>query len=227
MSIWNVSRCVSLVDFCFITIFYDPPTHTSLPPTLNGHPSFWPLEMKWATLTGIIPSEKNTKRCTKPTWHSIWLCQRWPFSPPDIIPKLCISSREVRINYPQCYQCHYLWNLSGSITTVDGRTAVLTDGDEVTCTDATFIQNHDGFYSNEVTVKHASRIWYPDGRVTLIVHFNTTVTCSNRTVRKSIIRIYYTFVNVFGRHVHIFYFGPTGTPILDFWCRFLWVSKPE
>ena len=34
------------------------------------------------------------------------------------------------------------------------------------------------------------------------------------------------FLFKFGGHIHIFYFGATGTPALDFWWRLLWVSKP-
>ena len=31
----------------------------------------------------------------------------------------------------------------------------------------------------------------------------------------------------FDGHIHMSYFGATGTPVLDFWWRLLWVSKPE
>ena len=35
------------------------------------------------------------------------------------------------------------------------------------------------------------------------------------------------FFKVFGGHVHMSFLGATGTPVLDFWWRLLWVSKPE
>ena len=39
----------------------------------------------------------------------------------------------------------------------------------------------------------------------------------------------YTFFQkvFFVGHIHMSYFGATGTPVLDFWWRLLWVSKPE
>ena len=36
---------------------------------------------------------------------------------------------------------------------------------------------------------------------------------------------FFFFKNVFGGHMS--FFGATGTPVLDFWWRLLWVSKPE
>ena len=38
---------------------------------------------------------------------------------------------------------------------------------------------------------------------------------------------YFFFKKVFGGHIHISFFGATGTPVLNFWWRLLWVSKPE
>ena len=34
-------------------------------------------------------------------------------------------------------------------------------------------------------------------------------------------------LKIFGRHIHMFYFGATGTPVLDFLWHLLWVSKLE
>ena len=39
---------------------------------------------------------------------------------------------------------------------------------------------------------------------------------------------FFFFLNsFFVGHIHMSYFGATGTPVLDFWWRLLWVSKPE
>ena len=37
----------------------------------------------------------------------------------------------------------------------------------------------------------------------------------------------WTFVHFLFFVAHMSYFGATGTPVLDFWWRLLWVSKPE
>ena len=38
---------------------------------------------------------------------------------------------------------------------------------------------------------------------------------------------FFFFLNNFGGHIHMSYFGATDTPVLDFWWRLLWVSKAE
>ena len=35
------------------------------------------------------------------------------------------------------------------------------------------------------------------------------------------------FLSLFVGHIHMSYFGATGTPVLDFWWCLFWVSKPE
>ena len=35
------------------------------------------------------------------------------------------------------------------------------------------------------------------------------------------------FLSIFVGPIHMSYFGGTGTPVLDFWWHFPWVSKPE
>ena len=37
---------------------------------------------------------------------------------------------------------------------------------------------------------------------------------------------FFFFLSFFVGHIHMSYFGATGTPVLDFWWRLLWVSKP-
>ena len=38
---------------------------------------------------------------------------------------------------------------------------------------------------------------------------------------------YFCLQCFFGTHIHMSYFGATGTPVLDFWWRLFWVSKPK
>ena len=39
--------------------------------------------------------------------------------------------------------------------------------------------------------------------------------------------LFHCFFKAFGGHIHMSYFGATGTPVLDFFWRLLWVSKPK
>ena len=38
---------------------------------------------------------------------------------------------------------------------------------------------------------------------------------------------FFLFFSFFVGHIHMSFFGATGTPVLDFWWRLLWVSMPE
>ena len=54
-----------------------------------------------------------------------------------------------------------------------------------------------------------------------------TVSCGNITPSFSNSKLYVLFFLFFFWRTHVSFFGPTGTPVLDFWWRLLWVLKPE
>ena len=57
----------------------------------------------------------------------------------------------------------------------------------------------------------------------LFCHFRYIMKFSGCT--KVVLNFFFFFLKVFGGHMS--FFGATGTPVLDFWWRLLWVSKPE
>ena len=49
--------------------------------------------------------------------------------------------------------------------------------------------------------------------------------CADSAFNNANLMVFFVFFKVFGGHMS--FFGATGTPVLDFWWRLLWVSKPE